>query len=176
MSNPFLGEIRMFAGSFAPRNWALCNGQILSISQNTALFSILGTYYGGNGTTNFALPNLQGMAPLGAGTGPGLTPRSIGETGGETSVTLLPNEMPTHNHGVNASSSVGNQVEPANGVWSVAGAGRGEKMYAASAGTSAPMSPQAISTVGGGQPHNNLQPYLTLNFIIALNGIFPSRN
>ena len=176
MASPFLGEIRMFAGNFAPRNWALCNGQILPISQNTALFSIIGTYYGGNGTSNFALPNLQGMAPLGVGNGNGLTPRTLGETAGEASVTLLPNEMPSHTHGVNASSSVGNQVEPTNGVWSVAGAGRGEKMYAASQGTGAAMSSQAISSMGGSQPHNNLPPYLTLNFIIALNGVFPSRN
>jgi len=176
MSSPFIGEIRMFAGNFAPRNWAFCSGQILPISQNTALFSILGTTYGGNGTTNFALPNLQGMAPLGAGDGAGLTPRTIGDTGGETSVTLLANEMPSHNHGVNASSSVGNQVEPTNGVWSVAGAGRGEKMYATSAGPGANMNPQAIAPAGGGAPHNNLPPYLTLNFIIALYGVFPSRN
>src|SRR5690349_15852992 len=118
MSNPFLAEIRMFTGNFAPKGWALCNGQLLPIAQNTALFALLGTTYGGNGTTTFALPNLQASAPLMQGQGPGLTPRDLGETGGEPTVTLLSTEMPAHSHVLSASDSAGGQLPTNNSVWS----------------------------------------------------------
>jgi len=174
MSSPFLAEIRIFAGNFAPSGWALCNGQILAISQNTALFSLLGTNFGGNGTSTFGLPNLQGSAPLAAGNGPGLTPRVVGEVGGEANVTLLSTEMPSHNHIASCAAGAGTEIPPAGAVWAEAAATRGIKAYASSANTT--MAPQAIGLVGGNLPHNNLPPYLVLTFIIALQGIFPARN
>src|SRR4249919_3080608 len=122
MGDQFVGEIRIFAGNFAPTGWALCQGQLLPISQNTALFSLLGTYYGGNGQTTFALPNLQDSAPLGAGQGSGLTERVLGETGGTENVTLLQTEMPAHSHGINASTSLGTQTDPSGAVWAAGGA------------------------------------------------------
>src|SRR5690349_19528027 len=160
MSDPFVAEIRIFAGNFAPTGWALCNGQLLPISQNTALFSLLGTFYGGDGKTTFALPNLQGAAPLMAGQGPGLTNRTIGETGGTAVVTLIDSELPAHTHSVMATSSPGNVPDPVNDVWSVAAVARGTKMYANSPGTSPAMNPLAFSLSGGSQPHNNMPPYL----------------
>lgn len=175
MSEPFLGEIKLVAFNFPPRGWATCDGQVLSINQNTALFSILGTTYGGNGMTTFALPNLQGAAPLGWGSGVGLTPRVLGETGGSTTVTLIQSQMPSHSHGLGAYAHPGDLISPAGGAWAEAGAVRGQKMYAAQADPGVQMSSMAIGPTGGGQPHNNLQPYLTLNFIIALLGIFPPR-
>ena len=173
---PFLAEIRIFAGNFAPLGWALCNGQIMSISQNTALFSMLGTTYGGNGTTTFALPNLQGMAPLGHGQGPGLSLRQLGETGGESAVTLLTSEIAQHTHTASAFDGAGDTGSVANRTWAKAQEGRvAENLYAAP-GTSPPlMNPNAVSTAGGSQPHNNMPPYLTLTFIIALQGVFPQR-
>jgi microcystin-dependent protein len=174
MSNPFVAEIRIFAGNFAPRGWALCDGQILAISQNTALFSLIGTFYGGNGTSTFGLPNLQGSAPLGAGNGAGLTPRVIGEIGGEANVTLLSSQMPGHTHIPSCSAGAGTEIPPAGAVWAEAAATRGIKAYASSANTT--MAPQAIGAVGGNLPHNNLPPYQVLTFIIALQGIFPARN
>ncbi len=165
----------MFAGNFAPTGWALCNGQLLPISLNTALFSLLGTIYGGDGKTNFALPNLQGMAPIHFGNGAGLTPRVEGETGGEATVTLLSSEIPAHTHSVQASTDLGSDPAPGNNLWAVAGASRGKKMYAPPDGAVA-MSPAAIGPTGGSQPHNNLPPYLTVNFIIALQGIYPPRS
>lgn len=176
MSDPFIGEIRIFAGNFAPRGWAMCNGQLLAISQNTALFSLLGTNYGGNGQTTFALPNLQGSAPLHAGQGPGLSSYDLGQTGGETNVTLISSELPSHTHPVFGTSSPGSAVDPANAVWGTAAVARGTKMYADSPGSPLQMNPSAFSATGGNQPHNNLPPYLTLTFIIALVGIYPSRN
>ena len=175
MSEPFLAEIRIFAGNFAPRGWALCNGQILSIQQNTALFSLLGTTYGGNGISNFALPNLQGSAPIQQGQGPGLSPRVLGETGGETAVTLLAGQMPAHSHAPKCNAGAGTQASPSNEFWSESGV-RGVKMYTASNASLVQMNPQALPTAGGNQPHNNMPPYLVLNFIIALVGIFPARN
>lgn len=176
MSDPFVAEIRIFAGNFAPKGWALCNGQILPISQNTALFSLLGTTYGGNGQSTFALPNLQASAPLQAGQGSGLSLRDLGEVGGEQSVTLLQSEMPLHGHAAQALSGArGNQLSPAGHVWSKAQYGRqAAPMYSATGAQL--MSPNAISVVGGSLPHNNLMPYLTLNFIIALQGVFPPRS
>ena len=175
MSNPFLGEIRMFAGNFAPKGWALCNGQLLPISQNTALFALLGTTYGGNGTSNFALPNLQGSAPLMAGLGNGLTPRVLGESGGESSVTLNSAQLASHSHAVAASDAAGGQTPGPTTVWSKV-SHRGIDAYSSDPGTRPLMSPTALSRAGGSQPHNNLMPYLTVNFIIALQGIFPARN
>jgi len=180
MSQPYLGEIRMFAGNFAPRNNAQCNGQLLSIAQNTALFSLLGTFYGGNGVQTFALPNLQGRLPINQGNGPGLTPRVIGEVGGSENVTLLQTTTPQHNHVVNATTDIGNlpgpsdkaiPAEPTDGTTP-------GTLYIAppNAIVPAPMNPLAVSLTGGSQPHQNMMPSLAITFIIALNGIFPSRN
>ena len=173
MSDPFVAEIRIFAGNFAPRGWALCNGQLLPISQNTALFSLLGTFYGGDGKSTFALPNLQGSAPVHQGQGPGLSMYFIGQTGGEPSVTLINSEMPAHTHSVSASATDGGDRSPANERFAV-GVG-GVNSYAAP-GAAAVLAPQATAAVGGNLPHNNLMPYLTLTFIIALQGIFPPRS
>jgi microcystin-dependent protein len=176
MSDQYVGEIRMAGFNFAPVGWAQCNGQLLALSQNTALFSLLGTYYGGDGKSNFALPNLQAAAPMGAGNGTGLTPRYQGETGGETKVTLLSSQMASHSHPVACISGPGSLNSPnvpANTVWAADGS-RGVDLYAAQA-TAVPMSGTALQTAGGNQPHNNLQPLLTVTFIIALQGIYPSR-
>jgi microcystin-dependent protein len=176
MSSPFVAEIRIFGFYFAPKGWAFCQGQVMPISQNTALFSLLGTTYGGDGVSNFALPNLQGSAPMHFGQGPGLSPRDLGEEGGETTVTLLTTEMPQHNHAVACNSAAGGQNSPANNVWGMAKVGRqGESFYSATPGSGPAMSPQAFSVAGGSLPHNNMPPYLTLNFCIALQGIFPAR-
>lgn len=177
MSEPFVAEIKMFAGNFAPRGWATCDGQLLPISQNTALFSLVGTYYGGDGKSTFALPNLQGSAPLGMGQGSGLSDRVLGEVGGEEFVTLLPTEMPAHSHGINASTSLGTQTDPTGAVWAPAGAvrGGGPPVYASGQGGAPAMHAQALSTAGGSLPHNNMPPFLTVTFIIALQGVFPPR-
>jgi microcystin-dependent protein len=172
MSNPFLAEIRIFAGNFAPKGWALCDGQLMSISQNTALFSLLGTTYGGNGTSNFALPNLQGSAPMHPGQGPGLSNRFLGETGGEQTLTLLQSEMPTHTHTASCNAGMGDQYGPTGFFWATDAGGNDEY---APAGDNNTMAPGAISIAGGSLPHNNLQPFLTLTFIIALQGVFPPR-
>jgi microcystin-dependent protein len=174
MSEPFIGEIRVFAGNFAPVGYAFCNGQLLSIAQNTALFSILGTTYGGNGTTNFALPDLQGRAALGQGQGPGLQPYVIGEIGGEETVTLTVAEMPVHSHALEGAAS---QSTAAPGPSVVLGTTSGLVPAYGGANAITPLAPGAISPPpGSGQPHENMQPYLVLNYIIALVGIFPSRN
>jgi microcystin-dependent protein len=175
VTDPFLAEIRMFAGSFAPRGWALCNGQLISISQNTALFSLLGTTYGGDGKVTFALPNLQGTAPMQQGQGPGLSDRWLGETGGEPSVTLLTAELPTHTHQARAVDASGDVTTPNNALWASATFGRvGTNMYS-SAAPSQMMNPTSTGITGGSQPHNNMPPYLCVTFIIALQGIFPQR-
>ena len=175
MSDQFVSEIRIFAGNFAPTGWAFCDGQLLPISQNTALFSLLGTNYGGDGRSNFGLPNLQGSAPVGAGQGPGLSWRVLGETGGEQSVTLLNTEMPGHSHGVLASTSGGTD-SPAGAAWGQSKLGKTPlATYAASGANNVLMSPQGLSIAGGSLPHNNMPPYLCLTFIIALQGIFPAR-
>jgi microcystin-dependent protein len=174
MANPFLAEIRIFAGNFAPTGWATCDGQLLPISQNTALFSLLGTTYGGDGKSTFALPNLQGSAPMQSGQGPGLSLRDLGETGGEQTVTLLQTEMPAHSHGVQASTTP-DQTNPANNAWASGQKGFGN-VYAPSGANNVQMSPAAMSTTGGNLPHNNMPPYLCLTFIIALQGVFPSRS
>jgi microcystin-dependent protein len=172
MAEPFVAEIRIFGFNFAPVGWAFCNGQILPISQNTALFSLLGTTYGGNGTSNFALPNLQGAAPLGLGQGPGLSQRDEGETGGEAALTLLVTEMPAHAHTPACNPGMGDRYSPAGSFWATDAGGNNE--YAPTANDK--MSTVALGITGAGQPHNNLQPYLVLNFCIALNGIFPPRS
>ena len=176
MSEPFLGEIRMFGGNFAPVGWAFCSGQLLPIAQNTALFSLLGTTYGGNGQTTFALPDLRGRVPMSFGQGPGLSPRNLGEAAGSEGVTLLTTQMPSHNHAANGATGNATAPSPQGGVWaqqvdSQGGTGNG---YTAAPNTT--MSPQAIGQAGGNQPHDNLQPYLCVNFIIALQGIYPSRS
>lgn len=177
MADQFVGEIRIAGFSFAPNGWAQCNGQLLPISQNTALFSLLGTQFGGNGISTFALPNFQGAAPMGQGNGVGLTPRVIGESGGESSVELLISEMPSHNHNVTGNLQAGNQNSPAGANWGSAHIGKtGLDTYTANTGSNVSMNPGALATAGGGFPHNNLSPYLVLNFIIALQGIFPARS
>lgn len=170
--DPYIGEIRIFAGNFAPNGWALCNGQLMPIASNTPLFSILGTTYGGDGKTTFALPNLMGRAPLHAGAGPGLTPRTLGEMDGEASVTLLTTQMPAHTHAVSCASAA-NQDAPTNAVW--AGTGRGGGNVYATSADGAMLSPQTVTPVGESMPHNNMQPYLGMNYIIALQGVFPPR-
>jgi len=172
MSEPFIGEIRIFGLNFEPRGWAACDGRLLPISQYTALFSILGTTYGGDGRTVFALPNLKGRIPLGAGTGPGLTPRDLGASAGTEAVTLSPNQLPLHNHAAKCNSGNGNQYGPANHYW--AQDAGGAKEYGG--GSAGQMSAGAIAPAGGGQPHNNLQPYAVVNYCIALTGIFPPRS
>ena len=173
MTDQFVGEIRMFAGNFAPNGWAMCNGQVLPISQNTALFSLLGTMYGGNGQSTFALPNLQGSAPLDKGSGAGLTPRVQGEVGGTPAVSLLVSQQAAHTHQANAAGSSG-YSDPNNAAWG-SQAGRTPPSSYTTAAANVQMSPQALSPSGGGGPHNNLQPYLVVNFIIAQVGIFPPR-
>jgi len=171
MSDPFVAEIRIFPFNFAPKGWAFCDGQTLPLSQNTALFSLLGTTYGGNGLNTFALPNLQGAAPMQPGQGPGLANRDLGESGGSDAVTLLESEIAGHAHATTASQADGTERVPA-GQLPATGIAIGQ--YGAPANL-AGLSPQALSPAGGGLPHNNLMPYLTLNFCIALQGVFPPR-
>jgi microcystin-dependent protein len=164
MAEPFLSEIRLFSFNFAPKGWALCDGQLLPINQNQALFSLLGTTYGGNGTTNFALPNLQGRVPIHQGNS-----FTLGEAGGESVHTLIVNEMPDHTHGVKASSNPAGTSDPAGAFWAQAA------LLAYSSKSNVGMAPQAIANAGGSQPHENMPPYLVINFCIALQGIFPSQ-
>jgi microcystin-dependent protein len=181
MSNPFLAEIRIFTGNFAPKGWALCDGQLMSISQNTALFSLLGTTYGGNGTSNFALPNLQGSAPMQAGQGPGLSLRDLGEVGGEQTVTLLQTEIPSHSHSFSATVTPGTTATCTNNQPALASAGGGKQgggnslLYYSSGNTNVQMNPLGLTPAGGGLPHNNMHPFLGLTFIIALQGVYPAR-
>lgn len=177
MANPFLAEVRIFGCNFAPTGWAFCNGQLLAISQNTALFSLLGTQYGGNGTSNFALPNLQASAVLGFGQGPGLSLRDIGEVGGSATVSLLSTEIPSHTHTMVGSGLDGVSPSTVNAVPAGPGADRGLFWYnAATSGTLTTLSPNALAIAGGSQPHNNRMAYLGLNFCIAMQGVFPARN
>ena len=172
--DPFVAEIRIFPFSFAPKGWALCDGQVLPISQNTALFSLLGTTYGGDGKSTFALPNLQGSAPLhvgGSQPGPGLSPYDLGETGGTDTVTLLESEAPAHSHSVQAQTVDQGDNRIPGPTLNLAN----QQIYSGAAGNT-PLAVQAVSVVGGGQPHNNLMPYLTLSFNIALQGVYPPRS
>jgi microcystin-dependent protein len=171
MSEPFIGEIRMFGGNFAPRGWALCDGQLLSVSQNDALFSLLGTVYGGDGGTTFGLPDLRGRIPVHAGTGPGLSDRRLGSKSGQESVTLTLNQLPTHTHSYRTSADVGTESDPHGGVLCESPS---MAMYRATAPTVA-LSGGAVTSVGGSQPHTNLMPFLCFHFIIALVGIYPTR-
>lgn len=172
MATPFMSEIRMFGFDYAPRNWAPCSGQILPISQNQALFSLLGTTYGGDGQTTFGLPNLQGRVPVHFGQGQGLSPRNLGDVYGEENHTLTVNEIPSHSHVPEADSNNATSPSPVDNVW--AKQPDGYLPYAATGG--APMRAGLIGNTGNGQPHPNQQPYLVVNFCIALQGIFPSRN
>ena len=166
MSEPFLSEIKLVSFNFPPKGWALCNGQFLPINQNQALFALLGTTYGGNGQTTFALPNLRGRVPIHMGNG-----HTLGEAAGSTAVTVNIQQLPTHMHGLQGSSnSTGTAADPTNKFLGPVNTG-----YVTPQGL-ATLSPQSVNSVGGSQPHNNMMPYLTLNFIIALQGIFPSRN
>lgn len=174
MADPFVAEIRIFPFNFAPKGWAWCDGQLMPISQNTALFSLLGTTYGGNGKSTFGLPDLQGCAPMHPGQGPGLSLHDLGETGGSETVTLLESETPSHLHVMRASSDDGDLKAPTPSrslARSIGGFA-----YQSSAAGLQPMAPEALPPAGGDQPHNNLQPYLTLFFSIALQGVFPPRS
>jgi microcystin-dependent protein len=172
--DPFVAEIRIFPFNFAPKGWAFCDGQILPLSQNTALFSLLGTTYGGNGKSNFALPDLQGRVPMHPGQGPGLSLHDLGETGGSETVSLLESEIPSHSHTLRAwSQDPGDRFSPTNA--SLSRSNNGNAWAAANSGSLAQMASNAIAPNGGDQPHNNMQPYLTLNFCIALQGVYPPR-
>jgi microcystin-dependent protein len=180
MSSPFVAEIRIFGFNFAPTGWAQCNGQLLPISQNTALFSLLGTFYGGDGKSTFALPNLQNSVAINQGQGPGLSLRDLGESGGEQAVTLPLTEMPSHNHSfvcttANATTAASSGNQPARGFTGNLQGNVQAKMYSTVA-PNAQMSPNAIGITGSSQPHNNMMPYLTVNFCIALQGVFPPRS
>ncbi len=186
MTDPYLGQVQLFGFNFAPQGWAQCQGQILPISQYVALFSIIGTFYGGNGTSNFALPNLQGNSVVGAGQAPGLSPYVVGEIVGTPTVTIDSSTMARHNHGLVATSVVGTKNTASGNQLALAvvsgGGSKGSNGYTnqiyspnASQATTG-LAPQAIGMTGGSQPHNNMQPYLALNYCIALNGVFPPRN
>jgi microcystin-dependent protein len=174
MSEPFLGEIKMFGGNFAPRGYALCDGQLLAIAQNTALFSILGTTYGGDGRTTFALPDLRSRVPVHAGTGPGLSQYRLGQEGGAETVTLTVNNLPPHNHAALAAGPAGNSNDAIGNIWAD-DAGVSAATYSSAPATGT-MRGDAIGNTGSGQAFLNVQPYQVINFIIALQGIFPSRN
>ncbi len=181
MSQPFLGEIRVFGFNFAPRGWLQCNGQTLAISQYAALFSLLGTTYGGNGTSTFQLPNLQGRVAISQGNGAGLSPYVIGEVAGTENVTLLVNQIPSHNHAVNACTTTSGNVPQPAGAYpatvQITGETKGGTVNVYStASPNAIMNPNMIGLQGGNLPHSNLQPFLVVNYCIAIAGIFPSRN
>src|SRR5262245_21036705 len=170
MSDQFVAEIRMWAGNFAPTGWALCNGQLLPISQNTALFSLLGTLYGGDGKSTFALRNLQDRSPMSAGQGPGLSNRDQGEEGGSATVTLIQSEIPFHAHTLSGATDDVNSLSP---VGATAGAAESVGLYRS--GSNSTMGASAVLPQGSSQPHNNRQPFLAITFIIALGGVFPAR-
>jgi microcystin-dependent protein len=182
MSSPFVAEITMFAFNFAPTGWAFCAGQLLPISQNTALFSLLGTMYGGDGKSNFALPNLQGNAAINMGQGPGLSDYFEGETSGSPTVSLLVSEIPAHSHTMNATTNQGTTQTSAGNMLALAQGGTKQNSFNADIYSTVPnnattgLSPLAIGVAGSGLPHNNMQPYLALNFCIALQGVFPARS
>jgi len=171
MGTSFIGEIKMFGGNFAPRGWAFCSGQLLPISQYDTLFALIGTTYGGDGVNTFALPDLRGRLPLHQGTGAGLSNRVIGESAGVENVTLTTNQIPSHPHTAQGQSATGNQPSPAGNVWAASSLNQ----YSSSA-ANVTMNAASIGNSGGSQPHNNIMPFLCVNFIIALEGIFPSRN
>ncbi|POF29614.1 phage tail protein [Roseibium marinum] len=172
MSEPFVGEIRMFAGNFAPRGWAFCDGQLLAISQNDALFSLLGTIYGGDGRTTFGLPDLRGRIPLHAGTGPGLSPRRLGSKSGTEHETLTINQLASHSHDFNANKAAADQISPQGRVTAE---GVGVNLYA-DVGQDVSMALDMVANTGGSRSHTNLMPTICVHFIIALVGIYPSRH
>jgi len=174
MADPFVAEIRIVPFTFAPSGWAFCNGQLLPIVQNTALFSLLGTMYGGTGSSNFALPNLQGRAPMHPGQGSGLSLRDLGESGGSATVTLLESEIPTHNHSIGVSPDMADLHAPS--TVRVPARSQPGFAYTEDVAPLTSMAPEALSPAGGSQPHNNMQPCLTVNFCIALQGIYPPRS
>ncbi len=176
MSEPFIAEIRIFAGNFAPRSWEFCDGQLLPVAQNTALFSLIGTTYGGDGRTTTALPNLQGRAPMHPGRGPGLTARRLGQKVGVETVTLSEAQIPSHSHTARAASATGNAGLGPDSNNSMGRSGGGDAYQTDTSGNLVDMASSTLSTTGGGQSHDNVQPYLTLNFIIALQGLYPSRS
>jgi microcystin-dependent protein len=170
--DPFVAEIRIFPFNFAPKGWAFCDGQLLPLSQNTALFSLLGTTYGGDGKSNFALPNMQGNAPMHPGQGPGLSLHDLGETGGSETVSLLESEIPSHSHAVMTQTNPGSVKLP--GPDTSISRAAGENVYGP-ANNLVAFAGETLAPAGGDQPHNNMQPYLTLNFCIALQGVYPPR-
>jgi|HubBroStandDraft_1064217.scaffolds.fasta_scaffold120849_2 microcystin-dependent protein len=178
--DPFLGEIRMVGFNFAPNGWALCNGQLLAISSNTALFSLLGTTFGGNGVSTFGLPNLQSRVPIHQGQGVGLSVYTMGEMAGFENITLITNQIPAHNHLMAINNANANQTDPTGGLLSKTNNGDRTSPLAyptySNAASTGNLANNAISMTGGNLPHSNLQPFLVVNFIIALNGIFPSRS
>ena len=176
MADPYVAEIRIFPFNFAPRGWAVCDGQLMPISQNTALFSLLGTTHGGDGKSIFALPNMQGNAPMAPGQGPGLSLHDLGETGGTETVTLLQTEIPAHTHSMRAHNLDPADVQNPTPQTSLAQSSQGNAYNATTATGMVPLAPQALGPAGGSQPHNNMQPYLTLSFCIALQGVFPPRS
>lgn len=176
MDTPYIGAVVLFAGNFAPRGWAFCQGQILSIAQNTALFSILGTTYGGNGQTTFALPDLRGRVPMSQGQGPGLSANSLGEQIGTETVTLIATQMPAHTHAVTINNAVGNNPSASGNYLAQADYGGDPiNVYSNALTTPGVMAANSVGIAGGSQPHNNMQPTLCMNYIIALEGIYPSR-
>ncbi|SNR43948.1 phage tail protein [Puniceibacterium sediminis] len=177
MSEPFIAEIRIFAGNFAPRSWAFCDGQLLPVSNNTALFSLIGTTYGGDGRTTTALPNLQGRAPMHPGRGPGLTARRLGEKDGNETALLTEEHIPKHTHTVRATTSAATANMAPGTTTSLSRSSFGDNLYQSdTSGNLVDLAEEAVAAAGGNQSHTNLQPYLTLNFIIALAGIYPSRS
>ena len=175
MADPFVGELRLVGFNFAPFQWATADGQLMAISQNTALFSLLGTNFGGNGTSNFGLPNLQGSIPVGAGQGPGLSPYSVGEVGGVPILALTQAEMPAHTHTVKGDATPANSNTPVANTFAQAKTSVGN-LYTPSSGGSVQMNTSIVTPFGNNLPHNNMMPYLTLNWIIALAGVFPQRS
>ena len=176
MSEPYIGQIMLFAGNFAPRGWAFCQGQIMAIATNTALFSILGTTYGGNGQTTFALPDLRGRVPVGQGQGPGLSNYVLGEQSGSETVTLIITEVPAHTHLLNCNNAGPTVDNPNNALPAPLVDSSGAQVTGYATTANGLMAPNAIQPAGGSQPHQNLQPFTVLNYIIALEGIYPSRN
>jgi microcystin-dependent protein len=173
MSQPFIGEIRMFGGNFAPAGWAFCNGQVIPISENDTLFNLIGTTYGGDGQETFALPNLQSRVPVHMGQGPGLSNYTIGQMGGVETVTLTTNQIPSHTHAPTANNGTGTSTNPANNVW----AGQPAYLqYNPGGSEDSALKSNAIQQAGGNQPHDNMIPYLCVNYIISLFGIYPTQN